>query len=155
MIIKCVGLVCAFLFFALIGAYQSIKLKRRKENLNDILLFLNKLETQIRYKRGDIVSLVFSCADNVLTPLKNAESFEEYQGIISDLPVKKEEKGLLSKFFYEIGSMDLDGELSSIKLYTEFFNEIYEKSKLDIDNKSKLYRMLGIFAGLAFVIFFI
>lgn len=155
MIIKITGLICAFSFFALIGAYQSVKLKRRKESLNDILLFLNKLENVIRYKRGDIVSLIFECADNVLVPLKNADSFEDYQNIIFSLPLKKEEKGLLSKFFYQIGLMDLEGELSSIKLYTEFFDEIYNKSKLDIENKSKLYRMLGIFAGLAFVIFFI
>ena len=155
MIIKTVGLVCAFMFFSLIGIYQSVKLKKRKDNLNEILLFLNRLGTTIRYRRGDIVSLISDCADNVLVPLKNAEEYSEYQNIVMKLPLKKEEKGLLSKFFYQIGTMDLEGELSSINLYIEFFNEIYEKAKYDLENKSKLYRMLGIFAGLAFVVMFI
>ena len=155
MIIKIVGLVCAFMFFSLIGIYQSVKLKKRKDNLNEILLFLNRLGTTIRYRRGDIVSLISDCADNVLVPLKNAEEYSEYQNIVMKLPLKKEEKGLLSKFFYQIGTMDLEGELSSINLYIEFFNEIYEKAKYDLENKSKLYRMLGIFAGLAFVVMFI
>ncbi len=155
MIIKTVGLVCAFMFFSLIGIYQSVKLKKRKDNLNEILLFLNRLGTTIRYRRGDIVSLISDCADNVLVPLKNAEEYSQYQNIVMKLPLKKEEKGLLSKFFYQIGTMDLEGELSSINLYIEFFNEIYEKAKYDLENKSKLYRMLGIFAGLAFVVMFI
>ena len=155
MIIKIVGLVCAFMFFSLIGIYQSVKLKKRKDNLNEILLFLNRLGTTIRYRRGDIVSLISDCADNVLVPLKNAEEYSEYQNIVMKLPLKKEEKGLLSKFFYQIGTMDLEGELSSINLYIEFFNEIYEKAKYDLENKSKLYRMLGIFAGRAFVVMFI
>ena len=62
---------------------------------------------------------------------------------------------MLTKFFLQLGTMDLEGELSSISLYTGFFDELYEKSKSDLENKSKLYRVLGVFAGLAFVVMFI
>ena len=155
MIIKIIGLICAFLFFTLIGMYQSLRLKRRKDNLNTILLFLNRLSTLIRYRRSDIITLISESADDVLVPLKNADHFKGFPKIISELPLQKEEKDLLTKFFLQLGTMDLEGELSSISLYTGFFDELYEKSKSDLENKSKLYRVLGVFAGLAFVVMFI
>lgn len=155
MIFKIIGLICAFFFFFLIGMYQSLKLKTRKDNLNTILLFLNRLSTAIRYRRSDILSLIVQCADDVLTPLKNADDFILCSEIIGKLPLHKEEKSLLNKLFTEIGQMDLEGELKCLKLYTGFFDELYEKSKKDIENKSKLYRMLGVFSGLAFVVMFI
>lgn len=155
MSVKLLGLLLVFLFFTLIGFYQSYKLTRRRNNLGEILLFLNRMETNIRYRNDDIFTLVFEFAEDILVPLKNAVDIEGYNKEIQSLPLEKQDKTLLIKFFSGLGSTDIEGQLSHIKLYTEFFNEQYEKSKEDIIKKSKLYRMLGLFSGLAFVVMFI
>ncbi len=156
MAIKIIGLILAFSFFSLFGAYQSFKLKKRKDNLNTILLFLNRMGTSIRYRNDDLFLLVSKCVDDVLLPLKNVNSsLDDYSEEIRKLPLNREDKALLQKFFSQLGSTDIDGQISHINLYTEFFNELYEKSKKDIESKSKLFLMSGIFAGLAFVVMFI
>lgn len=155
MSVKLFGLLLVFLFFTLIGFYQSYKLTRRRNNLGEILLFLNRMETNIRYRNDDIFTLVFECAEDILVPLKNAVDIEGYNGEIQSLPLEKQDKALLTKFFSGLGSTDIEGQLSHIKLYRELFNEQYQKSKEDIIKKSKLYRMLGLFSGLAFVVMFI
>ncbi len=156
MAIKIIGLVLAFSFFSLFGAYQSFKLKKRKDNLNTILLFLNRMGTSIRYRNDDLFLLVSKCVDDVLLPLKNVNSnLDDYSEEIRKLPLNREDKALLQKFFSQLGSTDIEGQISHINLYTEFFNELYEKSKKDIESKSKLFLMSGIFAGLAFVVMFI
>ncbi len=156
MAIKIIGLILAFSFFSLFGAYQSFKLKKRKDNLNTILLFLNRMGTSIRYRNDDLFLLVSKCVDDVLLPLKNVNSnLDDYSEEIRKLPLNREDKALLQKFFSQLGSTDIEGQISHINLYTEFFNELYEKSKKDIESKSKLFLMSGIFAGLAFVVMFI
>lgn len=156
MTIKIIGLILAFSFFSLFGAYQSFKLKKRKDNLNTILLFLNRMGTSIRYRNDDLFLLVSKCVDDVLLPLKNVNSsLDDYSEEIRKLPLNREDKALLQKFFSQLGATDIDGQISHINLYTEFFNELYEKSKKDIESKSKLFLMSGIFAGLAFVVMFI
>ena len=75
--------------------------------------------------------------------------------IIENLNFNNKDKELLSSFFKDLGTTDIDGELSHIKMYQELFSEQYKLSKEDIKNKGKLYRMLGLFSGLAFVVLFI
>jgi stage III sporulation protein AB len=156
MIIKYIGLFLSFLFFTFIGLYKSRSVSVRKENIREILLFLNQISTNIRYKNDDVFSLVGECAAGVLEPLKavNGEH-KDYLKIINTLPLNKEDLTLLKEFFAKLGTTDVDGQLSHIDLYKEIFQEQYNKSKSDIEKKCKLYRMAGIFAGLAFVVMFI
>ncbi|MCH5201746.1 MAG: stage III sporulation protein AB [Oscillospiraceae bacterium] len=156
MLIKISGLILAFVFFSSIGFYQSYKLKKRKDNLCTILLFLNRMCTSIQYRNDDLFLLVSKCCDDILTPLKEVKSdTSEYSQKISALPLNKEDKTLLEKFFSGLGTSDIDGQIRHISLYTNFFNELYEKSKTDIEKKSKLYTLSGVFAGLTFVVMFI
>ena len=157
---------------------MSYKLQRRRKYLSTILLFLNRLQATITfrkddilgvnepvgkftgkiiaivYRKDDIEEIVFNLADDELAPLKNAEN-NYYEKIIENLNFNNKDRELLSSFFKDLGTTDIDGELSHIKMYQELFSEQYKLSKEDIKNKGKLYRMLGLFSGLAFVVLFI
>lgn len=152
--IKCIGLFLALIFFTLMGTYFSQKLRKRRDYLSTILLFLNRLLTDIRYKSEDLSQMIFHCADDELTPLKNVDD-NNYIPVIDTLPFQKEDKSMLKDFFSRLGTTDVEGQISHIKLYTDFFNEQYDNAKEEIKRKSKLYQMLGFFIGLAFVVMFI
>lgn len=133
---------------------MSFKLQRRRKQLATVLLFLNRLTTSVRYRNDDMSLIVFSLADDELSPLKNAEH-NQYENIIKTLNFNSKDKALLISFFKDLGKTDIDGVLSHIKMYEELFSEQYENAKEDISSKGKLYRMLGLFSGLAFVVLFI
>lgn len=133
---------------------MSYKLQRRRKYLSTILLFLNRLQATITFRKDDIEEIVFNLADDELAPLKNAEN-NHYEKIIENLNFNNKDRELLSSFFKDLGTTDIDGELSHIKMYQELFSEQYKLSKEDIKNNGKLYRMLGLFSGLAFVVLFI
>lgn len=150
------GLFLVFLMFTAVGCYKSYTLVRRRKQLNEILTFLNRLSTNIRYNTDDIFSLVSDSAEGFLLSLNTVESSsEDYKEVVNTLPITKRDAELLCNFFNQIGTTDVDGQLSHIKLYEEFFREECKKAKDDIDKKSKLYRMSGLFSGLAFVVLFI
>lgn len=133
---------------------MSNKLLRRRKYISTILLFLNRLSTTICYRKDDISDIIFNLADDELSPLKNAEN-NQYETIINSLSFNSKDKELLTSFFKDLGTTDIDGELSHIKMYQDLFSEQYRISKEDIKSKGKLYRMLGLFSGLAFVVLFI
>ena len=113
-----------------------------------------KLQEKITYRKDDIEKIVFKLADDKLKKKKNAEN-NHYEKIIENLNFNNKDRELLSSFVKVLGTTDIDGELSHIKMYQELFSEQYKLSKEDIKNKGKLYRMLGLFSGLAFVVLFI
>lgn len=149
MIIKWTGLVLSFSFFSLLGFYQSYKLSLRKRSVADVLVFLNRINTNIRYRTDDIFTLVDECAEGSLVPLKNNT---DYQQAVEALPFHKDDKKLLKRFFANLGTTDIEGQLSHIELYTRLFDEQYRTAKSEIEKKSKLYKMSGLFSGLAFVV---
>ena len=54
LILKYIGLFFAFTFFTSIGFYMSYKLQRRRKYLSTILLFLNRLQATITFRKDDI-----------------------------------------------------------------------------------------------------
>lgn len=108
---------------------MSYKLQRRRKYLSTILLFLNRLQATITFRKDDIEEIVFNLADDELAPLKNAEN-NHYEKIIENLNFNNKDRELLSSFFKVLGTTDIDGELSHIKMYQELFqNNINSQKK--------------------------
>ena len=74
---------------------MSYKLQRRRKYLSTILLFLNRLQATITFRKDDIEEIVFNLADDELVPLKNAEN-NHYEKIIENLNFNNKDKELLS-----------------------------------------------------------
>ena len=110
---------------------MSYKLQRRRKYLSTILLFLNRLQATITFRKDDIEEIVFNLADDELAPLKNVEN-NHYEKIIENLNFNNKDRELLSSFFKDLGTTDINGELSHIKMYQELFSEQYKLSKEDI-----------------------
>lgn len=62
---------------------------------------------------------------------------------------------LLTDFASHLGTTDTQGQLQNIELYTHMLNEKITNAQNDIDNKSKLYKSLGLSLGIVISILFI
>lgn len=154
--LKYLGLILIVLTCFGIGFYYSLRLKYRYEFLSSFNEFLSTLETNIRYNSADIFSLIKSSASESISEYflkRNEKSFQSYwNSCISALPkrlaLKKDDYNLLYEFGRMLGATDIEGQLNHINLYKELIKHNINNSDKELKQKSKLSKLLGLFAGL-------
>lgn len=143
----------------LAGYMESHKLSLRVEQLEAFLRFITAARTEIHYtaapveeivrKHGDMPFLK-TCAENC----QNGSSFTESWAAAVESGAKgfgllEKDISLLRSFGDGFGASDMDGQLAHCKLFAELTETQLEHAREEKNRKSKLYLMLGIFAGMA------
>lgn len=154
---KICGIVLIIIFSFLVGYYFSLRLKNRLEFLSGFREFMTALETNIRYNSGDIFTVIKKSL-----PKKTAEYFKsdnfnslsEYwescvTNISNSTALKREDLSLLREFGRMLGTTDIEGQLNHIELYKELINSNINNSIEELKKKGKLFKLLGLFAGIA------
>ena len=156
--LKVIGSVLIISASFLIGNSKSRNLYKRRDFLKSFIVFLNSLSTNLRYETMDIFTTVSLCArDENLSYIsikENKQPFDQqwHQQILSlpsSLSLKKSDTELLKEFGNELGKTDIDGQLKHIELYKNLFQKELMSAEEDILNKSKLYKTMGLFAGIS------
>lgn len=140
------------------GCFYSKKLYKRQEFFSKFLVFMNTFITHIRYESSDVFTLVSTSAENAgLNCLKieqsnNIKSFQSlWDETVSNIPniysLKKEDYRQLIEFGSEIGKTDVGGQIKHIELYKNIFAKQLINAEEDIKQKSRLYKVLGLFVG--------
>lgn len=154
--IKYIGLLFVVLTFFGIGYYLSIRLKHRYDFLNSFKEFLSILKIKMIYNADEIFTLIKSsspdCLKEIFTkPVK--DSFSEYwRDCIEKIPkfyaLKQEDYKLLIEFGTLLGTTDIEGQINHIDLYSRMLDSNINNSESELKQKSKLYKLLGLFSGL-------
>ena len=63
-----------------------------------------------------------------------------------------EDRQIISEFFSSLGSENIEAEVRRCEMYSNILRERYKSAKNEYTQKSKLYKMLGLFSGLAVAI---
>ena len=69
-----------------------------------------------------------------------------------DKTLKKEDVDLLIECGEKLGTSDINGETDNINMYIEMLTSKVAQAQNDIEKKSKLYRTLGLYSGIALTI---
>lgn len=159
LLIKIIG--CALLVTAttLIGIKKSQRLYRRRDFINEFLVFLDSLATNIRYS-GDELSVIISKSEDpfgkaVYDSYRKSEGsfFERWKKAVMKISdgysLKHDDKQLLCSFGEKLGITDVEGQLKHIELYKGLAKAHLDDSKKDITEKSRLYKTMGFFVGAA------
>lgn len=146
------------------GGYgASKKLSIRVEFYEKYLKFISFLSTEIRYsanslpelfERYDNRSMVSCILKSCLTEMEKgnnitfswrtgAESIKERYGL------KIEDIEFIKGFGDDLGSSDIEGQISHCKLNMELANTYLKSAREEKERKSKLFLMLGLFLGVA------
>lgn len=82
-----------------------------------------------------------------------ASFFEAWQNALMQLPhsmgLSKEDIRLLTDFGQGLGTTDVEGQLAHCELYKTMFSSRLKQAREEKEKKVKLYRMLGLFSGVA------
>lgn len=149
----CLLIICATSF---VGCFYSHKLSKRKEILELFSLELSTSLTKIRYQSNTLAN-VFS--DKFSGYVFNDESnfFLQWKDMLKyyDKTLKKEDVDLLLECGEKLGTSDINGETDNINMYIEMLTSKVAQAQNDIEKKSKLYRTLGLYSGIALTILLI
>lgn len=139
---------------------ESHKLALRVERLEAFLRFLSAAQTEIRYsaspveqivrKHGGDFDFLSACADYC----SSGETFTgAWTKAVKTTAVNEgfieKDLTLLQGFGAEFGASDTDGQISHCRLYSDLVTANLKTAKEEQSRKSKLYLMLGIFAGIS------
>lgn len=155
-ILGCILLVAATTFA---GFKKSQRLYKRRNFLNDFLVFLDALATNIRYSKDELTVILSKSEDSFGKVVYNSYKetngcfYERWKKAVADISdgysLKHEDKQLLCSFGEKLGITDVEGQLKHIELYRGLAEAHLEDSRKDIAEKSRLYRIMGFFAGTA------
>lgn len=142
-----------------LGLYQSLKLKKREEALTEILRFLEEMSVQIHYRILPVEQLIaemsggrFRFLDSVYEKLNEQKSIDwrtAWEDAAKDTnELNAEDRELLISVGKQLGTSDVAGQLAMFELNKALFSSRLAGASEENLKKSKMYRSVGLFAGL-------
>lgn len=132
---------------------------------NQLALFTGNISSSIRYNAFDIYTVLEQECVNTDVPfishtlnnLQNGFSFSiSWNNSIDSLPsyygLSKDDKNIIKQFGNKLGATDIEGQTSHCEYFKNIFLARAEELHNEYLNKSKMYRSLGFFCGLALII---
>lgn len=152
----------------LIGILISRKYKDRVIELTEFRNSLNILENKIKFTYEPLQEIfkqisenlennISSIFENTNKNLKRMNMQEAWNKAIdeSKLNLNKEDISIIKNMGKLLGRTDVEGQISEIKLTSDFIAMQIEKAEKDREKNEKLYKTLGTVVGLAIVIILI
>ena len=144
----------------LAGFMESRRLSLRVGRLETFLRFLSAAKTEVRYSaapvarilelHGSELGFLRECAQACGRGSKFSEAWRSCVSVRAPKDgFSPRDRELLLSFGEGFGASDTQGQLSHLQLYSDLFAANLKSAEEDRDRKSKLYRTLGTFAGIA------
>ena len=142
------------------GFMESRKLFVRVESLESFLRFLSAAKTEVRYSAVPVIQVIkkhnvgFEFMEECVSNCEKGDHFSAAWERSVACCAKEDgftacDIKLLLSFGEGFGASDTEGQLAHLELYTGLFGTNLKSARDDRNRKSKLYLMLGIFAGLS------
>ena len=160
MFIRALSVVLIILCGVFCGLNSSDNLRKRTEICREIEKMLRICEFFIKSCEADVYSIAsrLKAADFRMLPFLNElpESYEQCRdfhgkwkaAVLKCRYFALEEKSLLIEIGETLGTSDTEGQLKALELYRGRANALYEQRSAEYMAKGRLYRSLGLLAGL-------
>lgn len=164
------GIVLMLLLFSssYIGILISMKYKSRVKELKEMKTLLTIFSTKIKLtyepipqifeelgkKENSNISYIFKKASENMKEMQAGKAWINALEM-KNTNLKKEDIEILKGLSTLLGKVDLEGQISEIELVDNFLDKQIEKAEEESKKSEKMYKTLGITAGLAMVIIFI
>ncbi len=132
-----------------VGFSYSNKLYKRKTTLEEFVIALTNCSTQMRYTSHSLSQIFshsfvnYSFCDSLPFAPQWTEMLSGYSNILT-----RDDISVLSNFSQTLGTSDTLGEQNNIEMYIELLRKNIADAQNDIEQKSKLYKTLGLSLGL-------
>lgn len=156
-------------FILLASSYTGIlmagKYTNRVKELKQMKTALNLFETKVKFTYEPIPKIFQDIAGRTQAMTSRifktaSEKMQEKEAGVAWLEaleaenniINREDKEILKGLSNLLGKVDLEGQVSEIELVDNFLNTQIEKAEQDSKKNEKMYKTLGVTAGLAIVV---
>ncbi len=173
MTVKIIGICLILCSSTAIGFECSSRLKERIGELESIRKLLLMLRGEIKYSHSTLSEAFYTIGKRLKSSygvflLKAAEEMDSMEGQtlaqiwencvngeLKESALKKEDKEKLIHLGSQLGYLDTEMQISTIELYLEQVQEEIKNATENFKRNGKLYRTLGVMAGIFLVILMI
>lgn len=144
-------ILCMMIVFsgALIGAYYSRKLIRRKDTLASFLSLFQRASIMIAYENSDLCKLFsdnFAGYDFLYDKsfdIQWLEFIDRFHYVL-----KAKDREILSDFIRNMGVSDVESQQRHLAMYSRLLEEQLDDAGEEVIGKSRLYQVLPLSAGI-------
>ncbi len=158
--LKIIGLAALFCSVSGIGVLAGSAIKERVKCLTEFRKIVDQFEIYTQYINTDIFETMRRInarqKSELLTRLLTHKADWGKEAIMKELTTRNEaDREMMLEFFTAIGTSDLSGQVAVCKKAACQTAVLLEEANAQLSGKAKMYKSLGLCAGLAAVIFFI
>ena len=164
--LKLIGALCVIISTTMTGVMASALLKKRVNLLQGAISMIQTMCNELRFRQTPVEEMLLLLkADPVagqlpfweslsgplnLCPLPQA--FENWTQQPGSTGFEKEDIQVLCQVFSVLGTTDLEGQISTLKLQQQALAQHLEQAQGAYQKYSKLYRTLGLMSGVCIAI---
>ena len=166
--VKYILLISIFSLSTAIGMLVSKMYENRVLELKEFKNVLNIIKTKIKFTYEPLAEIfkqiskdnstkVEKIFNNIAKKMEFIQVKSAWENSIqeADISINQEDKDILKKLGKLLGQTDVEGQVSEIEVTETFLDMQIEKAEEERKKNQKLYKTLGIIAGLVFVIILI
>ena len=143
---KYILLLAIFALSTAIGLLIAKSYQNRVVELKEFKNILNIMKTKIKFTYEPLAEIA-----NQITYYQAKDVWENCIQD-ADISIKQEDKDILKKLGKLLGQTDIEGQISEIEVIENFLDMQIENAEDERKKNQKMYKTLGIVAGLVFVI---
>lgn len=156
-IIKSLFLIIIFGLAVYMGNVKANQYTNRLKELVSIKTILNIFESKIKFTQSPLREIFGSVAESCsekniqkifrkLATEKEYNMHEKWEKVIKqeESNLNSEDKKILIDMGKILGSTDIDGQVSNIKIASDFIDKQIEKAEKEKEKNAKMFRTLGI-----------
>lgn len=169
---KLLGMVLVFLSTSSLGYLFALKYKMRRLMLKSMISSLNLFKIEITYSKAPLEEILMAISNSsdknikfvfyrtgvILSQNEGYTAGEAWEIALNEWHnnyLKKEDVEILRSFGYGLGNSDVYNQEKNFDLTIEFLKRQLSNADEESKKNEKLYKNIGILAGLAIIILFL
>ena len=162
---KYILLLAIFALSTAIGFFIAKSYKNRVVELKEFKNILNIMKTKIKFTYEPLAEIFKQISkdnesevEKIFGQMANQITYYQAKDVWenciqdADISIKQEDKDILKKLGKLLGQTDIEGQISEIEVIENFLDMQIENAEDERKKNQKMYKTLGIVAGLVFVI---
>lgn len=150
LIIKLMGTLTLLVSMSAYGFYMASKVEVATKRILEYIACITELRDRISYNGGELLNIVKSAFGDLPIII-----FENGRVHTADCGIGERERKIIDDFFIKLGTTERQGEINRAELCITLLKERHKHLAEENAQKAKLYRILGVSAGIFGSIIFI
>ncbi len=136
------------------GIAISSEMYKRIKRVEALISLTNDFENMIRYRALTIKEMIEETSKSyeILSFIKNIETdgniHNSWKNAVLGSVMGNEEKEIMILFGNSLGTTDINGQISTIKVYRKRLENLYKKISEEYSSKGRMYRSAGVLIGI-------